>query len=467
MLFLSLAATLIYFLALGRANLEWEFTNNEEALCNDFTQAGFFQRNASDAYDEKKWVIFLESGTLCYSSETCNQRYFQPYIRERYSTDGKGSFGEFDTTIAWENTGLAGVPLAQFVNPLVTSVYCFRNETRYFGSSEEFSIEGRDILSSDCTENPTFCNHGHVLIPYCSSDVWLGNENNGTRDYPSTKMNPPCDCWDRECFDYNSTSEELQFTFRGRTIFQSVLQRLDEIYNLQEAEEIVLVGSSVGGVGVLNLVNWVKENYRNVDLKVVVDSSWFVNFRDRVNQEFNGLRSSIESRASNDTNNTISSVTQIISNRNASLMQVVNTHEACIDTRLGYPCCFAAECLLTQSSRITRQPYYPRDVPLFALTSLYDLFLLSEPLANLMSDQYTTVGFAVQFVSMVGEFGGVMNTSILSTATAGVLSNLNFSYYAATCMQHIYLASSSLIDGRGTLLGSEDVVMDPKVVQFR
>ena len=432
------------FTSNASAQLMWKFTSNEKALCNDFTRAGFFHRNGSDT--NKKWLIFLESGSLCYSNRTCNRRYFQPHVRERYST--YGSFGEFDTTVAWKNTGLAGQSLVEFVNPLMTSLYCFRNETDYFKSSEEFSIEGRDILSSDCTNNPTFCNHGHIMIPYCSSDVWLGSEIKMTRHYPSTKKEPPCGCWARECFEYNPTSEDLQFTFRGQIIFKSVLQTLDEMYNLQEAEEIVLIGSSAGGIGVLNLVNWVRKEYSNVSIKAVIDSSWFINFRDSINQEFGSLDYDDEN--------------------NSMFGRLLDSHEACNDTRLGYPCCLSTQCILTQSNPNTQEPYYPHDVPLFSITSLYDIFLLANTLANVVSkvsDQISPTGLAVQFISTIGEYGGAMNASVLETSTI-VSSTPKFSYYATQCFQHIYFASSSLLESNN-LLTSEVVLMDPNYALFR
>ena len=429
------------------AYLTWRFTDNESALCNDFTRAGFFHLNVSDA---KKWAIFLESGSLCYSNVTCNQRYFQSQIRERRGTYWRGPFEEFDTTVAWKNTGLADVPLAEFVNPLMTSLYCFKNETHYFRNSESFSVEGRDILSSDCTENPTFCHHGHVLIPYCSSDVWLGNENNMTKNYSHMKKEPepPCDCWDRDCFEYNPTSEELQFTFRGQIIFKSVLQTLDKMYNLQEAEEIVLIGSSAGGIGVLNLVNWVRKEYSNVSIKVVIDSSWFINFRDSINQEFGSLN---------------------YDDKNSNMFgRLLDSHEACNDTRLGYPCCLSAQCILTQSNPRTEEPYYPHTVPLFAITSLYDIFLLARSLAGVVSKVSTKLsptGLTVQLISTVGEYGGAMNASLIETSST-FSSALRISYYGTKCFQHIYLSTSSLHEKKH-LLHSNQVLMDPDYVFFR
>ena len=53
--------------------MEWIQAENQTALCNDFTRAGFFIRRNQSSND---WIIFLESGGLCYSTETCNRRFF-------------------------------------------------------------------------------------------------------------------------------------------------------------------------------------------------------------------------------------------------------------------------------------------------------------------------------------------------------------------------------------------------------
>ena len=437
------------------AGLTWKFTDNRTALCNDFTSAGFFHRNASGA--EKKWVIFLESGSLCYSNETCNRRYFQSHLRERYSTNfrGRSIFGNFDTASAWEKAKADGQLLAEVVNPLMTSTYCFRNKTAYFKSVEDLTIEGTDLLSRNCTENPTFCNHGHILVPYCSSDVWLGNENATTRQYSSLLKEGPCDCWDQDCFRYNPTSSDLQFTFRGQTIFRSVLQTLDDMYNLQGASEIVLVGSSAGGVGVLNSAKWVREEYQNVSIKVIADSSWFINFRDSINQEFGAI-----------VNNSME-----LSNKRYSdaLLGILDSNEACFDTRLGYPCCLSAQCLLQENRKMSAEPYYPHDIPTFILTSLYDLFILANALARLnpvLSDQYNTIGFALQLLTTVGEYGGAMNSSVIDTDTTTLAPNLKLSYYATQCFQHVYFVTSTL-RGRGTLLGSEVIKISSDITTVR
>ena len=444
-----IAAFLCLLSSVAATKLSWSLTNNEAALCNDFTQAGFFHRNVTG--EERKWVIFLEGGVLCYSNDTCNRRYFQSHIRNAYSTSERtqSPFGNFDTAEAWED--VMNRPLTNVVNPLVTSLYCFENETRYFEDTKSLEIVGMDILSSNCEENPVFCQHGHVLIPYCSSDLWLGDENATSRTYPSLKKKEPCECFDQECFEFNPTSEDLQFTFRGRTIFQSVIQELNEIYNLQEAAEIILVGSSAGGVGVLNLAKWVSEEYPNVRIKAVADSSWFINFQDGINQEFGAATRNM--RGDNETSD------------GNTLLNLVGTQEACNDVRLGYPCCLSAQCLLTQTNPTTGVPYFPRNVSLFTITSLYDIFLLAQSLVQLSlvdSGDITATGIGLQYITRVGEYGGAMDAALIEVATA-----INsFSYYVTQCFQHIYFAASSLHSANG-LLSIEPAQVTRQIASFR
>ena len=64
--------------ATQRDRMTWVPASNPMALCNDFTRAGFFIRRntASD-----NWVVFLESGGLCYDRASCNRRFFVRTVR--------------------------------------------------------------------------------------------------------------------------------------------------------------------------------------------------------------------------------------------------------------------------------------------------------------------------------------------------------------------------------------------------
>ena len=51
--------------------LQWRRIGDPEALCNDFTRAGYYIRRN---YSSSDWLVFLEGGGACYSAETCNRR---------------------------------------------------------------------------------------------------------------------------------------------------------------------------------------------------------------------------------------------------------------------------------------------------------------------------------------------------------------------------------------------------------
>ena len=183
--------------ACGITRMTWALSSNSSALCNDFTRAGYFLRRNLTSDD---WVIFLESGSVCFSSETCNRRFFPSNVRERFNvSQGVPLFGNFDPNVETFSTG--DVPI-NIVSPLMSSMECFRNRSDYFPGGD-FSLLGTDILDQDKDANPLFWSYNHVVIPYCSNDVWLGNEIEDTRN--STATGGECDC-----FDYGKLSLQAQ-----------------------------------------------------------------------------------------------------------------------------------------------------------------------------------------------------------------------------------------------------------------
>lgn len=65
----------------ARDKMTWEYANDSAALCNDFTRAGYFIRRNNES---PNWLIFLESGGLCYSRDSCNRRFFVREVRSSY-----------------------------------------------------------------------------------------------------------------------------------------------------------------------------------------------------------------------------------------------------------------------------------------------------------------------------------------------------------------------------------------------
>ena len=265
-------------------------------------------------------------------------------------------------------------------------------------SSYPVSVHGADILSSSLDENDLFAGFSKVLVPYCSSDGWLGSR-------ALTNIGVP----------FNSTPDADNFAFRGHVIFQAVINELITVYNLSNSSELVLVGSSAGGVGVLNHLNWVRAQLPGALIKAVVDSAWFI--------EFNGQ--------------TVSSWSQPGSG-------IFTNLEACGDTTHGYPCCVSPTCLFDRG--------YLTDslnIPIFLISSIYDIYFLQDTLTPLVIDDATT---SDDLLRTFNAYGALMNASLLQTA----FTNKNTSIYAPSCTQHVYLATSSLWSAGGILNATEN-----------
>ncbi len=261
-----------------------------------------------------------------------------------------------------------------------------------------FSISGSDILSPLREDNSDFYEYNHVLVPYCSSDLWIGESESNQEE---------CDCGDLDCFNYTANAENLQFAFRGKIIFQSIFRQLMEKHGMDQADEILLGGSSAGGVGILNNAQWVREEMPpGADLLLVSESSWFINFQGSINQVFEGVRS------------------QVSAMMDSPIFDILSNHTPCADTTRGFPCCISAHCLMTTRNDTTKSlAYFPEHGQrTFIINSIYDVFLLAPSVAGLDDFQSVagggggdTTGLLIDFIRLVGEYGGEMNFTLAQT----------------------------------------------------
>ena len=284
----------------------------------------------------------------------------------------------------------------------MTSMKCLGK--KYFNDSGgKIAVEGRDLLSADENENNDFYTHNHVLIPYCSSDLWLASEIRNDAPPENTK----CGVFE----GYKPDSASLQFAFRGKVIFQSIFQQLLDGYGLNESDSVLLGGSSAGGLGVINLAQWAKEALNTTtEIQLLVDSAWFINYQGNIAQIFEeSTRDSFSSRAS-----------AVEKMNNQRLVEILYSHPACNDTTFGFPCCVSAQCMLTQRSENGQLAYFPEDgVRMFFLSSVYDVFLLAPSLLGGddfdLEDESNQTRALVGFLLNVGEYGGEMNRSYART----------------------------------------------------
>lgn len=289
-------------------------------------------------------------------------------------------FNSFNLQEAWKSTiKNRKQPSSQVVSPLMTSLNCFSGN---FSNGTSFGVKGRDILDRNPSKNPLFHDYNHVIIPYCSSDAWLGEDVHGSE----------CDCFDFDgCFPFDPSNEMLQFTFRGKIIAQTIVTQLMDSYNLTGDGHLVIVGSGVGGLGVLNHAKWIQQQFENsVDISLIIDSSWFVNFKGSILQNLLGTLSL--KRVQNDT---------------GRLLQSYEKHEACRDVTLGYPCCFSAHCVLTCRNSSGQLAYFSENIRTFVISSRFDTFSLAPATIQLVIDDDIN-----QLLTTVHEFGVQLATTL-------------------------------------------------------
>lgn len=109
------------------------------------------------------------------------------------------------------------------------------------------TMESFGILSDDVDDNPLFYTFNKVFIHYCTQDMYL----------------------------MDTVSQDGKFQFRGRPLLEETMNILfgDQDQNVS----VLLVGSSAGGVGVFNLVEWMLDSFDSfMDLSVVMDSAFMV-----------------------------------------------------------------------------------------------------------------------------------------------------------------------------------------------
>lgn len=290
-----------------------------------------------------RWVIYFEGGGGCSNFSNCNQRYLDHP--------------------------------EQMSAPDLTS-----------------TIVGEDLLSDDPSKNPLFHDYSHVLVPYCSSDAWLGN-----------RTIPRFESGKGFVFNNSDLENSNNFVYTGQAILRAVMEDLGEM-GLENASDVVLVGSSAGGIGLLNSLEWINDRVPVNSSRVILDSSWFVDYTGHHVLQFN-----------------------------RQVAEVLNfSQPACHDLSLGYPCCVSPACL------ITRGYLDSTDTPILAISSLYDIFTLDQPLREL-TDKDDSNDQAL--LALFNSYGAI----VLETLFQSYKTHPRLSVYAPSCTQHVYLSPSSTL----------------------
>ena len=124
-------------------------------------------------------------------------------------------------------------------------------DNHYCTASTGQSIQMNKGLFSSDEENPLH-DFWHVHVPYCTSDTWAGT----------------------------GYSEQCRYFFHGKHVFHNVMNSLSHHFNLFQASEFVLSGSSAGGFGVGlncdNVAEWLHANNPDMNVWCVADAPDFI-----------------------------------------------------------------------------------------------------------------------------------------------------------------------------------------------
>lgn len=139
------------------------------------------------------------------------------------------------------------------------------NKTPVYMTSRNFTdgqvykrtLEG--IKSADPTQNPDFYDANLLQLVYCSSDTWSGD----------TAADP------------NAQSGDVtHWHFRGKKIIQAVLQDMSA-QGLASADEVFLMGSSAGGLGLVSNIDDVATMVpSSARFVAMMDASFFFDYPD-------------------------------------------------------------------------------------------------------------------------------------------------------------------------------------------
>jgi len=187
--------------------------------CNDGTPPVLFVRPASDP-EEDRWVVYFDGGSRCAEGEDCAVRWC-----------GEGFYDATKMSSRW-------APEVRDIRGLHTD---------------------REGNGDDAN---AFAGWNHVFVYYCSSDFWVGQ----AADVPLTTA---------DGIDY-------RVHFEGALIVDDVVDWLlaggssDDgqvtMGSVRDASELLVAGSSAGGMGVTQHVDAIADAVAPVPVKAVIDA---------------------------------------------------------------------------------------------------------------------------------------------------------------------------------------------------
>ena len=266
-----------------------------------------------------------------------------------------------------------------------------KESERHWTTSDEsiypLRVEGTDLFSRGDTE--PFNHYNQVYIGYCTSDLYLAQRV-------------------RPLF----TSDGKDFFVRGYHVVRAIFNTL-ETMGMQNDFQIVLSGTSAGGMGAMNHAVNFRQEGKYPNLTLLIDSAWFV--------DHDGILG--------ETLGTIEYITDI-------------PFAACRVPTAGVsalPCCLSAACL-------AQVFISPLQMPVFFITSSSDMFVISLLIRN--STGHPRFDLANRTTDIKQEleiYTGAVNRSQISDLPPSA------SLFQISCGQHAYFRNVGLRSASGSI----------------
>lgn len=135
---------------------------------------------------------------------------------------------------------------------------CTSRKRSSLGSSSKWPAtkKGDKSFSDGEFLNPDFYTWNHIYVPYCSGDLWTGEQ--------TTPINP---------FGGDTTET---FLFQGHLILEAVAKLLQEAYT--PLTHLLLTGTSAGGFGTFVNADYFAQQFPNAVVKANPEAGWFGNY---------------------------------------------------------------------------------------------------------------------------------------------------------------------------------------------
>lgn len=128
---------------------------------------------------------------------------------------------------------------------------CYERMLTPLGSSSQWeAVISSDNVAGDAHERNPFHDWNFVYLRYCTGDTWVGT---------STHRRP----------------QSLGFYFSGRNCLQATMLHLQQTAGLGGASQLVLSGTSAGGIGVFNNCDWFAGRFPDARVRCVPQAGQF------------------------------------------------------------------------------------------------------------------------------------------------------------------------------------------------